>query len=475
MLEQRAMPFNHIAVIGAGAWGSALALTCARAGRQVTLWEHDARNAAQLAKNRESLFLPGVRIDDSIVIAGDLAEAVRAQAILLVVPAQAVRAVATALTPLLAARTPVIVCAKGIERGTKKFMTEVIAECAPNAVPAILSGPSFAADVARGMPTAVTLAASDDKLAGELARAIGSASFRPYHSTDVRGVEIGGAAKNVLAIAAGIVNGRGLGASAAAALTTRGFAELVRFGRAYGAKAETMMGLSGLGDLLLTCSSPQSRNFTFGVNLGRGQKPEAIHAGLAEGVFTASVLVDMARERNVDMPIAIAVAALLNGTMTVDEAIEFVVDATVQGGGIVMAYWLMKTEPEEFSWDDQVKRGAKGEPWSGVRNFTARRHLKEMKKGEKFFFYHTGAEKQVVGIGEIIREAYPDPTAEKGEPWVAVTTAAVEPLPKPVTLAAIKAEPKLKDMALVKYARLSVQPVTAEEWKLVCRMGGVKA
>jgi len=140
-----------------------------------------------------------------------------------------------------------------------------------------------------------------------------------------------------------------------------------------------------------------------------------------------------------------------------------------------MAYWLMKTEPEEFSWDDQVKRGAKGEPWSGVRNFAARRHLKEMKKGEKFFFYHTGAEKQVVGIGEIIREAFPDPTAEKGEPWVAVTTAAVEQLPKPATLAAIKAEPKLKDMALVKYARLSVQPVTAEEWKLVCGMGGVKA
>ncbi len=140
-----------------------------------------------------------------------------------------------------------------------------------------------------------------------------------------------------------------------------------------------------------------------------------------------------------------------------------------------MAYWLMKTEPEEFSWSDQVKRGAKGEPWSGVRNFTARRHLKEMKQGEKFFFYHTGAEKQMVGIGEIIHEAYPDPTAEKSEPWVAVTTAALEPLAKPVTLAAIKAEPKLKDMALVKYARLSVQPVTAEEWKLVCRMGGVKA
>jgi glycerol-3-phosphate dehydrogenase (NAD(P)+) len=189
-------------------------------------------------------------------------------------------------------------------------------------VPAILSGPSFAADVARSMPTAVTLAASEEKLAGELARAIGSASFRPYHSTDVRGVEIGGAAKNVLAIAAGVVAGRGLGASAAAALTTRGFAELVRFGKAYGAKAETLMGLSGLGDLILTCSSPQSRNFTFGVNLGRGQKPNAIHAGLVEGVFTAPVLLEMARERGVDMPISSAVNALLAEKMSVDAAIE---------------------------------------------------------------------------------------------------------------------------------------------------------
>jgi predicted RNA-binding protein with PUA-like domain len=142
---------------------------------------------------------------------------------------------------------------------------------------------------------------------------------------------------------------------------------------------------------------------------------------------------------------------------------------------MIMAHWLLKTEPEEFSWDAQVKRGAKGETWSGVRNFTARRHLKEMKKDDKFFFYHTGDEKQVVGIGEVIREAYPDPTAKAGEPWIAVTTQALEPLPKPVTLAAIKAEAKLKDMALVKYARLSVQPVSAEEWKIVCKMGGVKA
>ena len=139
-----------------------------------------------------------------------------------------------------------------------------------------------------------------------------------------------------------------------------------------------------------------------------------------------------------------------------------------------MAYWLLKTEPEEFSWNDQVSRGKKGEPWTGVRNFIARKNPKEMKQGEKFFFYHTGKEKQVVGIGEVLREHFPDPSAAKDEPWVAITTGAVEPLPQPVTLAAIKAEPKLKAMALVKYARLSVQPVTTDEWKHVCRMGGLK-
>ncbi len=327
------MSFNHIAVIGGGAWGTALALTCARAGRKVTLWEQDAGNAEQLRTRRESRFLPGVHIDDGVAIAGDLAEAAQAGALLLVVPAQAVRAMATALAPLLPPRTPVIVCAKGIERGSKKFMTEVIAESAPAAVPAILSGPSFAADVARGLPTAVTLATSDAKLAAELAQAVGSATFRPYHSSDVRGVEIGGAAKNVLAIAAGVVSGRGLGASALAALTTRGFAELVRFGKAYGAKPETMMGLSGLGDLLLTCSSPQSRNFTFGVNLGRGEKPAAIHAGLAEGVFTAPVLLDMARERSIDMPISAAVAALIGEKMSVDAVIESLLTRPLKAEG----------------------------------------------------------------------------------------------------------------------------------------------
>jgi glycerol-3-phosphate dehydrogenase (NAD(P)+) len=229
------------------------------------------------------------------------------------------RSVMKSLAQTIAAGTPVITCAKGIEHGTHKFMTEIIAECAPKAVPAILSGPSFAADVARGKPTAVTLAASDAAVAGELAQAIASASFRPYHSTDVRGVEIGGAAKNVLAIAAGVVTGRGLGASAAAALTTRGFAELVRFGKAFGAKPETMMGLSGLGDLILTCSSPQSRNFSYGVALGKNEKPGD---KLAEGAFTAPVLLEMAAAKKIEMPISAAVAALLAGKLSVDAAIE---------------------------------------------------------------------------------------------------------------------------------------------------------
>jgi glycerol-3-phosphate dehydrogenase (NAD(P)+) len=198
-------------------------------------------------------------------------------------------------------------------------MTEVIAEAAPDAIPAILSGPSFADDVARGLPTAVTLAAKDEALARALVQALGSATFRPYHTSDVRGVEIGGATKNVLAIAAGIVIGRKLGASAQAALTTRGFSELLRLGRACGARSETLAGLSGLGDLILSCSSPQSRNLALGIALGRGEKPAQ---KLAEGEFTAPVLVELAASQNVDMPVSNAVAAILSGAATIDEAID---------------------------------------------------------------------------------------------------------------------------------------------------------
>jgi glycerol-3-phosphate dehydrogenase (NAD(P)+) len=312
--------YQSVAVIGAGAWGTALAGVAARAGRDVQLCARDGAAVAAITAKRENPRLPGVPLDPRIAVTADLARAAGADIILLVVPAQHLREAATALAAHLGPNTPVIACAKGIEHGSHRFMTEVIAEAAPRAVPAILSGPSFASDVARGLPTAVTLAAVDEALARDLVHALGSATFRPYHSTDVRGVEIGGAAKNVLAIAAGIVVGRQLGASALAALTTRGFSELLRLGHACGARTETLSGLSGLGDLILSCASAQSRNFALGAALGRGEPPP--RGKLAEGEFTAPVLVELAALQNVDMPVASAVAAILRGDTTIDQAIE---------------------------------------------------------------------------------------------------------------------------------------------------------
>jgi glycerol-3-phosphate dehydrogenase (NAD(P)+) len=312
--------FDKVAVIGAGAWGTALAALAARAGRDVVLCARSPAMATQIAATRINPKLSGITLQATIDVTDDVARAAQADIILIATPAQSLRAAVTALAPHLARATPVIACAKGIERGTHKFMTEVIAEAAPEARPAILSGPSFAEDVARGLPTAVTLAAKEVELASGLAQALGSPSFRPYHTSDVRGVEIGGAAKNVLAIAAGIVAGKKLGASAQAALTTRGFNELVRLGRACGARSETMAGLSGLGDLILTCSSPQSRNFALGIALGRGEtRPRD---KLAEGEFTAPVLIELAAAQDVDMPVSNAVAAILNGATTIDDAIE---------------------------------------------------------------------------------------------------------------------------------------------------------
>ena len=311
--------FNSVAVLGAGAWGTALAGVAARAGREVVLCARNADDAAAIAATRANPKLPGINLHAGIEVTDDIRRAASAEIVLIATPAQNLRAAATALGPHLAKGTPLVACAKGIERGTHKFMTEVIAEVAPSARPAILSGPGFAEEVARGLPTAVTLAAADEELASDLVQALGSATFRPYHTTDVRGVEIGGAAKNVLAIAAGIVAGKKFGASALAALTTRGFSELVRLGRACGARGETMAGLSGLGDLILTCASPQSRNLALGIALGRG---EARPPGLAEGEFTAPVLIELAASQNVDMPVSHAVAAILSGALTIDRAIE---------------------------------------------------------------------------------------------------------------------------------------------------------
>jgi glycerol-3-phosphate dehydrogenase (NAD(P)+) len=311
--------FERIAVVGAGAWGVALANVAARAGRSVTLVARDEHSAVAIAKSRESPHLLGIGIDSRVDVAAALE--LDAAAVLLAVPAQALREVAAKLQVIPA--TPVVACAKGIEQRTLCFMTDVIAETLPSATPAILSGPSFASDVGKGLPTAVTLAAADPTLAQDLALAIGVPTFRVYHSSDVRGVEIGGAAKNVLAIAAGIVAGKKLGASAAAALVTRGFAELARFGEAFGGRPTTLMGLSGLGDLILTCTSSQSRNYSLGVALGEGAPPQRAGAGkLAEGAFTASALVELASRKGIEMPISAAVAAVLASELTVDAAIE---------------------------------------------------------------------------------------------------------------------------------------------------------
>jgi glycerol-3-phosphate dehydrogenase (NAD(P)+) len=313
-------PLQTVAVIGAGAWGTALAGVALRAGRDVVLYARNGAHAAEMIASRENPRLPGIALDTRLEITSDIARTARAEIVLIATPAQHLRGAVTALAPHLADATPVVACAKGIERGTHKFMTEVIASVAPHAIPAILSGPSFADDVARTLPTAVTLAAGHEKLARELVHALGSPTFRPYHTTDVRGVEIGGAAKNVLAIAAGIAVGRELGASAQAALTTRGFSEMSRLGRAYGARTETLVGLSGLGDLILTCSSLQSRNFALGIALGRGEPPPL--GKLAEGSFTAPVLVELAASQNIDMPVSQAVAAILSGAITIDVAID---------------------------------------------------------------------------------------------------------------------------------------------------------
>jgi glycerol-3-phosphate dehydrogenase (NAD(P)+) len=310
-----------VGVIGGGAWGTALALVALRAGRETLLYGRDRDTVGAINQAHENpRYLTGIPLDPALRATGDLAAALAADLVILAVPAQALRAVAAEAAAHVAPGTPVIVAAKGLERGSAKRMSEVLAEAMPQARVAILSGPSFASDVARQLPTAVTIAAADERLALALCAALGSASFRPYAETDLLGVEIGGAVKNVLAIAAGIVAGRGLGLSARAALTARAFAELRRLGEALGARPETLMGLSGLGDLVLTASGPQSRNFAFGLAIGEGRDLAAPHP-LVEGIETAAVTRELARRHGVSMPIVDAVAAILARRLSVDEAV----------------------------------------------------------------------------------------------------------------------------------------------------------
>jgi glycerol-3-phosphate dehydrogenase (NAD(P)+) len=317
---------QKIAIIGAGAWGTALTTVARRAGRDVRLWAREPEVVAAVNESHENpVYLPGIALDPKIVATGDLGEAADgAEVVLLVTPAQHTRAVAVELAAHVPPSVPTLICAKGIEEGSGKLMSEVLAELAPGRAAGVLSGPTFAGEVARNLPTAITLATDAEGLGRTLVKALGSKTFRPYWSPDVIGAQIGGAVKNVLAIACGIVEGRKLGDNARAALITRGLAEMVRLGAAKGARTETLFGLSGLGDLALTCTGHQSRNMSLGIALGAGETLEAILAQrntVAEGVYTAASVTALAKRLHVDMPIAGAVNAILHEGAAIDEAV----------------------------------------------------------------------------------------------------------------------------------------------------------
>ena len=318
-------PFQNFGVIGAGAWGTALAQTLARAGRNVTVWAFEEDCAQTINDEHENKrYLSGVKLDPRVKATSDLKILGDLDAVLSVVPAQHTRNILEQFVPHMRENMPIILCSKGIEISTKKFMSDVLAEVAPKAMPAVLSGPSFAIDVANGLPTAVTLACEDDAVGTALVEKIAAPTFRPYLANDVLGAEIGGAVKNVLAIACGIVLGKGLGRSAHAAIIARGFAEMTRLGKALGCQPETLTGLCGLGDLVLTCSSEQSRNMSCGLALGQGQSLADIMASrnsVTEGVATAPALKDIAEDMGVDMPICSMMADILVDKVDVDTAI----------------------------------------------------------------------------------------------------------------------------------------------------------
>ncbi len=307
---------TRIGIIGAGAWGTSLGMVARRAGCDVTIWAHESETVSAINDHHENpSFLPGVMLIPEIRATADLAEAADADAVLLVMPAQFLRATTRELAAAMKPESPVVICAKGIEQNSGALMSEVAADTLPDQKLAVLSGPTFAAEVARGLPTAVTLACADDDAAEILVASLGGERFRPYRSDDVIGAEIGGAVKNVLAIACGITEGRGLGENARAALITRGLAEMTRLCVAKGGRAETMMGLSGLGDLTLTCASTKSRNYSLGHALGQGEALDKIMASrlsVAEGVHSAAAVIQLAGTLGVDMPISQAVDGILN-------------------------------------------------------------------------------------------------------------------------------------------------------------------
>jgi len=329
---------DSIGIVGAGAWDTALAATVRRAGRAVTLWAREPELAQSInANRRNTLYLPDVELDEGIHATSDLAEVAAADVVLLVTPAQHLGAVARDLAPVWRPGAPAVICAKGIEQGSHAMMTEVVERALPQAAIAVLSGPTFAIEVARGLPTAVTLACADSELGLRLVEAVGTPSFRPYLSDDLVGAEIGGAVKNVLAIACGIVEGRGLGDNARAALITRGMAELTRLAVAKGGRAETLMGLAGLGDLILTASSTQSRNYSLGFAMGQGRALADILAerrAVTEGVWSAGAVVELAASLGIEMPICAGVDAVINKNVPLDQVIRALLSRPFRSEGI---------------------------------------------------------------------------------------------------------------------------------------------
>ena len=316
---------ERIGVMGAGSWGTALAFTAMEAGRDVMLWGRDENTVTALSNGSGNpTYLPGVKLPP-IKATTDISAMREMDAVLAVVPAQFSRSAFESAASHIQYGIPVILCSKGIERGSRKFMADVLRETIPQAIPAVLSGPSFAADVARGLPTAVTLACEDESLGMELLKAIGRPHFRPYWQGDLIGAEVGGAIKNVLAIACGMCLGLGLGRSAHAALIARGFSEMKRLNAALGGKSETLAGLCGMGDLVLTCSSEMSRNMSFGLELGKGRSAEEVLAerqSVTEGAATAPALMKLAQAHDVSMPICEGVAHILAGHVGVEDAVR---------------------------------------------------------------------------------------------------------------------------------------------------------
>ena len=326
--------YKSFGVVGGGAWGTALAQLLAAEGAPVRLWAREEEVVAAInAEHRNPLFLPDAKLSPSLAATGALADLVACDALLVVVPVPFLRAV---LADLPGGDAPLIFCSKGMEAGSFAFPIDIARTVCPGRPLAVLSGPTFAHEVAAGLPTAITLAAADAATAETLAQALARPHFRPYVSTDMIGAEIGGAVKNILAIACGIVDGAGLGLNARAALISRGFAEMTRFGLARGAEAETLAGLAGLGDLVLTCTSSNSRNFALGQGLGRGAEAAVLMADrrtVAEGAFSAPVIAAAARADGIEMPITDAVARLVAGQIRAGEAIQALLSGPLRPEG----------------------------------------------------------------------------------------------------------------------------------------------